>query len=312
MKSILITLNIMMMFVTACIAQDFTDKITKEFSFEKKTNDNALMVANINGNIKVTGYDGDKIQVEVTRTIKGKTQARLEKGKAEVKLGSIDRADTLILFVEEGCNTFGKKTNHLHHHNKDEDDDDDDNDKDWSGNAWGYNWDCNNNHCRSEYDYTMDFIIKVPAGIHLMVSTVNDGNIMVENVKGVVNADNINGSIKLSNLMREADASTINGDVDIEYAKNPVKDCRFYSLNGDINAWFQKGLTASLSFESFNGSFFTNIDRIEALPVKVEKSNHGEGIKYKVNGNRYQVGSGGAFLDFETFNGNVYLKEKTN
>jgi DUF4097 and DUF4098 domain-containing protein YvlB len=57
----------------------------------------------------------------------------------------------------------------------------------------------------------------------VMVSTINDGEISVENVKGVVQASNINGGIKLKNLMREAEASTINGDVDIEYAKNPVK-----------------------------------------------------------------------------------------
>ena len=92
--------------------------------------------------------------------------------------------------------------------------------------------------------------------------------------------------------------------------RNPQKDCRFYSLNGDINAWFQKGLSASMSFESFNGSFYTNIDNLEALPVQVEKKNVDEGVKYKVNGNRYKIGSGGAYLDFETFNGNVYLKER--
>jgi hypothetical protein len=81
-----------------------------------------------------------------------------------------------------------------------------------------------------------------------------------------------------------------------------------------INALFQKGLAASLAFESFNGNFYTNIDDIETLPVKVVKMDkEGDGVKYKVNGNRYQVGKGGgAFLDFETFNGNVYLKEKTN
>ncbi|MBT1712579.1 hypothetical protein KK062_30370, partial [Fulvivirgaceae bacterium PWU5] len=75
----------------------------------------------------------------------------------------------------------------------------------------------------------MDFTLKVPAGIHVMVSTINEGDITVENVKGVVDANNINGSIKLSDLVREAEASTINGDVDIEYDKNPVKDCRFYT-----------------------------------------------------------------------------------
>jgi len=116
--------------------------------------------------------------------------------------------------------------------------------------------------------------------------------------------------VKLTNLVREADVHTINGNVDIEYARNPQNDCRFYTLNGDINAWFQKGLAASLSFESFNGDFYTNIDKLEPMPVEVEKKSTGDGIRYKVNGNRFKVGSGGANLDFETFNGNVYLKEK--
>jgi hypothetical protein len=98
--------------------------------------------------------------------------------------------------------------------------------------------------------------------------------------------------------------------VDVEYTSNPSKDCRFYSLNGDINAFFRKGLAANLSFESFNGEFFTNINGIDQLPAILEKSEKGEGIHYKVNGNLYKIGKGGPLLDFETFNGNVYLKEK--
>jgi DUF4097 and DUF4098 domain-containing protein YvlB len=284
----------------ATYAQQFSDKITKEFAFEKKTSTNAIMVANINGSVKVTGYEGDKIILEVNRSIDAKTDTRLQKAKQEVQLGVIDRADTLILYVQEGCNTFGRRTSRK-------------NNNGWFKNGWGYNWDCNNGNCRSEYDYKMDFTLKVPNSVQLMVSTVNEGDIVVENVKGSVDADNVNGSIKLTNLEREADASTINGDVDIEYSSNPSKDCRFYSLNGDINALFRKGLAANMSFESFNGSFYTNIDKLEPLPVRVVKTDNKEGIKYKVNGNRYQIGSGGgAYLDFETFNGNVYLKEKGN
>ena len=110
--------------------------------------------------------------------------------------------------------------------------------------------------------------------------------------------------------MQSAVASTINGNVDVEYAQNPKTDCRFYTLNGDINANFQKGLAAKLSFESFNGSFYSNVDQIVALPSMIEKGD--KGMKYKIKGNNYQVGKGGALLNFETFNGNVYLKEKTN
>lgn len=279
------------------IAQVHTEKISKELTFEKMSPDNTLMIANINGDITVTSYPGTAIMVEVTKTIKAKTNERLEKGKKDIQLGVLNEVDTLILFVEGTCSTFSKQEK-----------------RNWGNGGWMRNWnydwnDCGKG-CREEFDYTMDFVVKVPASINVLVSTVNDGDVVVENVNGAVSANNVNGSIKLTNLMREADASTINGDVDIVYAKNPLKDCRFYSLNGDINAWFQKGLAANMSFESFNGDFFTNIDKLESLPVRVEKENTNDGIKYKVSGNRYKIGSGGAFLDFETFNGDVYLKEK--
>lgn len=304
MKKIYITIMFICV-VSFLKAQTHTEKISKEFTFEKKSPENALIIANINGDVNVMSYEGDKIIVEVTKTIRAKTEARLEKGKKEIQLGVIDNVDTLVLFVEGICNSFGKISRK------------DRGDQRWSRNGnYGYDWnDCDNNrNCREEYDYTMDFVVKVPASLNISVSTVNDGDVVVENVKGSVKANNINGSIKLTNLVREADASTINGDVDIVYTKNPQKDCRFYSLNGDINASFQKGLAADLSFESFNGDFYTDIEPLEALPVKVDKIEEGagEGIKYKVNGNRYKIRTGGILLDFETFNGDVYLKEKLN
>ncbi len=294
---------VLMIVSTQLGAQSFTEKITKELSFEKRSADNAIMVANINGNIKIEGYSGDKILLEVTKSINAKTTERLEKGKIQVQLGMIDRADTIMFFVKGTGAEFGRKADHKNNNSV-------------YSNGWGYTWCCNGNkdcdecNCRVDYDFKMDFVLKVPSSVHLIVSTINDGNITIQNVGGVVKADNINGSINLKDLIREATASTINGDVDVVYSANPVKDCRFFTLNGDINAWFQKGLAASMRFESFNGSFYTNIDNLEQLPAKVEKKTMADGVKYKVNGNRFKIGSGGALLDFETFNGDVYLKEK--
>jgi DUF4097 and DUF4098 domain-containing protein YvlB len=274
-------------------AQSFTEKIIKNFTFEKKDPLNTLIVADMNGSVEIEGYNGNEIMVEVTKTIRGKTETRLESGKKQVQLGMIDRADTIILFVEGLCSTFSQRKYGKQKHGE-----------------WGYHGDCNGG-CHDDFDHTMNFKIKVPADIHVNASTINGGNVVVENVKGSVIANNINGSIKLTNLVREANASTINGDLDVVYASNPTDHCRFYSLNGNINAYFKKGLAASLSFESFNGDLFTNIQQIEALPVSVEKENGSKGVKYKIGGNRYKVGSGATttLLDFETFNGNVYVKE---
>lgn len=275
-------------------AQTFTDNITKEIAFEKPSADNALMLSNINGGIKVTGYDGDKIVLEVTKTINAKTSERLERGKAEVQLGVIDRADTIILYVTDGCHEFRRNT--------------------WKKTnvrgGWGYQ-SLHQQDCNPPYDFRMDFTLKVPYPLNLIVNTINEGDVVVENVGGVIKAGNINGSIRLADLSSAAEAHTINGDVDVEYDRNPQKECRFYTLNGDINAMFQPSLSANLTFESFNGNFYTNIERLENLPQKVVKTSRGDGVRYKITGNQFKVGTGGPLLEFETFNGNVYLKEST-
>ena len=280
----------------AVAGQSFTENISKELSFEKKSPANALVIANMNGSVEVSAYEGSNIILEVKKSIHAKTETRLSAGKSEVQLGVIDRADTIVLYVVDGCHQFSKNKRGQ-------------NNSGWGEGGWNYQSD---RGCNLLYDYRMDFTVKVPASLNLVVSTINEGNVVVENVSGVVKAGNINGSIRLTRLQSEAVANTINGDVDVEYARNPGKECRFYSLNGDINASFQPGLSANLSFDSFNGDFYTNLTRLETLPVQVQKTERGDGVKYKISGNQYKVGSGGPLLDFETFNGNVYLKEKTN
>jgi hypothetical protein len=273
-------------------AQTFTDKISKELKFEKVSASNTLVLANINGSVKVQGYDGDKILIEAERTIKAKTDARLEQGKKEMQLMQIDRFDTLIVYVGGGCNHFGYRTNRKHN------------------NGWSYHWDCNIGDCRPPYDYVFNFIVKVPQGVNVDVSTVNEGNVVVENMKGAVKANNVNGAIKLSSLEGPADACTINGDVDVDYLRNPSKDCKYYSLNGDINALFMKGLAANMSFKSFNGELYTNVQRLEGMSSVIEKDESKDGMKLKVSSNRFKIGNGGALQNFETFNGDVIVKEK--
>ena len=284
---------------TVSIAQEFTDKISRELTFEKPTS-NTVMIFNVNGAITVLGYEGSKVIVEATRTIKGKTDRRLELGKEAVRLGVQDRADTILLYTEGTCSMFGQQRSRRN------------NNGNRKTNYWGYLWnDCENrNNCKEEYDYVMDYVVRVPSGVNLYASTINNGDIKVENVTGTVFIDNINGSISLQNIAGATDASTINGTVDLTYTRNPPRDSRYYSLNGDINAFFRKGLTAMLSFESFNGDLYTNIAQVENIPITVEKRPQEKGIKYKVLANRYKIGNGGVNLDFETFNGNVYLKEQ--
>ncbi len=61
-------------------AQTFTEKISRQLSFEKQSTDNALVVANLFGNIHVQSYDGPAIILEVTKTVGAKTEAGMGNG----------------------------------------------------------------------------------------------------------------------------------------------------------------------------------------------------------------------------------------
>lgn len=292
MKNI-ITTGLLLLILTIGYTQTkrHTETVKKEIIFEKSSTDNVFYLANINGNIAVEGYDGKSVQIEMVKTITAKSESRLQAAKDEISLGVIDRLDTIIVYMKGECGTFSNHNNKWKNENK----------------SWNYNW----NNYENEYDFKLDFKVKVPYNLNIYVSTINDGDIAIQKVTANIGAHNINGSISLNDIEGEVFANTINGDVTLNFNKNPTIDSRYYALNGDINANFKPGLSADMSFKSFNGEFYSNINSIEYMPTKIEKKTaNQDGVNYKLNGkSMLRVGKGGVYLDFETFNGDVYVKE---
>lgn len=288
------TLSIMVAAACGLQAQQHTETVRKELKFEKPGINNVLYIANINGDIEVEGYDGATIQVEAYKKITAKSDARLEEGKKAIQVSVIDLMDTLIVYGSQPCCPFSQSY-----------------DRSQERGGWNYHWSKQYDNCRENFKYSLDYKVKVPKNTSLMLSTINDGNINVINVAGEVKAWNINGSITLNKVADATYANTINGDVTLNFTNNPKKDGRYYSLNGDINANYLSGLSVDMSFKSFNGEFYTNLQSLEQMPteLKIEKAS-GKGIAYKLDGKTMmRVRNGGIYLDFETFNGDVYVKE---
>lgn len=272
-------------------AQVFKETITKELSFEKNAGVSTLIVANLNGFVKVEGYNGDKVLIKAERVIEAKSTEKLETGKREIGIGNMNLTDTILLYVDRPCYKI-KKNKH---------------------GSWGYDGnDCNQEVWRKgdPYVYSLNFIIQVPYDVNIVLSTINQGDIEASNMKASITANNVNGNIKLDHIKGKTIARTVNGNVDLNYDAIPVQNCQYYTLNGAINANFPSRLTADFTFKTFQGDLYTNIDKIERLPALIEEKK-GEGTKYKIIGSHYRAGKGGVLLDFETFNGNVYLKEGT-
>src|SRR3569833_2813973 len=84
---------------TKAKAQDFKQHITKEFTLQKAASVSTLTIYNVFGSVKVEGYNGDKVMIEVDETISGKTADIVEQGKQEFKLEFEQDGDTVLSYI---------------------------------------------------------------------------------------------------------------------------------------------------------------------------------------------------------------------
>jgi hypothetical protein len=265
--------------------KEFKEHLSREFSVSKDATGSILYIYNISGFIKVEGYQGDKVVLEMDKTITADDEKNLETGRKEFSLAFNQNSDTLLAYISK---PFDSRP-----HRK---------------------WQYNDDRGDIDYNYNVDFTVKVPSGMNLHISTINDGIIEVNNVSGTLYINNVNEKISVRNARGKTFAHTINGDVTINYLTNPPDESSFYTINGNINVTFQPGLSADLQFKSMNGDFFTNFSDVQKLPAAVikEKETKGEGLVYKLNAKTsVRFGKGGKTFKFETLNGNVYIKKQS-
>ena len=126
---------------------------------------------------------------------------------------------------------------------------------------------------------TVDLTIQVPFNTSLKLKCLNDGDIKVERVSGEVDADDLNGGVKLLNI------------------------------SGAVVA------KARVKLKSDNGEIYSDFDvHPEANPSSPKVSEtHGKDGRYHVQFDKVTYGSingGGPEMQFTTFNGKIYLRKK--
>ncbi len=293
MKGIFI-LFMMLSVISAVHSQRETETINKQLEFTGKSNDNLLILRNINGSVEIESYNGDKIVLALEKTIIANDRGLRTTGMEEVDLGVIEKENVILVYMANPCYQIDPSTVTAKQLTEEK-------------NRWSWRGNCD---WKPRYDYLFDYKLKVPENINLAVSTVNEGDILVKDVLGQIEVNNVNGSITLDGISKSVEAHTINGDLDVAYTKNPFEDSSYYTLNGDINVYFKDDLAANVTFKSFNGEMFTDIENINSLEPVIEKKkvSNEKGISIKIGRKKgFKVGNGGPALDFETFNGDAYL-----
>jgi hypothetical protein len=162
-------------------------------------------------------------------------------------------------------------------------------------------------NCRVEYQ----FEVTVPTGTDVDVSTVTDGGIDVAGTGGPVNASNVNGPVAARDLQDCAQIESVNGAVDVSFARSPSRDCSIKTINGDITLTVpgSAGLDAALSM--MQGKVVSEFDLEPlALPAKVEQRNEdGRFIYHVAQAAGIRLGKGGPTFSIESLNGDLRIRK---
>jgi hypothetical protein len=271
--------------ITDANAREFKEHISKEFKLSADPAGSILFIYNISGFIKVEGYEGNKVMLEMDKTITADDDKTLETGKKEFRLAFDQKADTIMDYIAEPYDSRPHR-----------------------------NWQYNDDRSEIEYQFNVDFTVKVPFGINLHISTVNDGIISVNNVSGTLHVNNVNEEISINNAKGTTYAHTVNGDVSVNYLINPSGESSYYTINGNINVGYMPDLSADMQFKTMHGDFFTDFPDAVLLPASVTKiqEKQDKATVFKLNTTTsVRFGKGGKTFKFETLNGNVYIKKQS-
>lgn len=287
MKKILGTLLTSFLIFSLCYSQNMQENFTITLSSNDFDSDTEVIIKNINGNVKVIGYDGDEIIISGTKELRKRRGNITEDEAAEYELKTRLYEGKLYIYIESPNAQV-----------------------EFSNGKLNYKWHWENND-RNRINEHFDLDIRVPLNLALQASTVNSGDVIVEKMGNGVQANNVNGSVTVKDVLGYTSANTVNGDIQVWYLESPTEDTDFHTVNGKIEIYSPKDLSAIVTFESLHGELYTDFEQVKRLPNRLNKEQDGDRNRYKINSNSpIQIGDGAIEMSFKMVNGSAYIRTR--
>ncbi len=297
--SILVCITLLTFSSTSLRAQsDQKEQLTVPLSNPGKPY--SLEVSLVTGSIDVTSYSGKEIIIEVTpvesrRRNKGSQDTAYEMGGKKIIIsynsGEGRRKNTRSQDTVDGMRRITPKNSY-----------------EITATEKDNNVSVNNNGL----ERNIHLSLKIPQDVKLKLHTVNDGNIVVDNIKGELEITDVNGGIKMTNISGSVVANTVNGNVTATFLSiDPQAPMAFSTLNGNVDISLPAGTKSNLKLRSDRGDIFTDFDvAIDKNEPKLDRNPEsglyvlkmGDWVNGKING-------GGAEILMKNMNGNIYVRK---
>lgn len=274
-------------------ALERSESIRREFTLASG-GERRVTIDNVFGSVHVRAASGsasNEVTVEIKQWAKSRRETALAAAFDEVTLEATQNGGRLEL-EQDGpfrCHERGSR-----------------------GRWGGCDWD-------PDYELSWEWTVTVPADVELEVGTVNDGDVVVDGVRGAVELSNVNGEIRAKGLVGDAELSTVNGDLVAEFERVPERGGSFETVNGEIELLLPADAGAEVAFETMNGEIYSDFE-VETVPQRavVDDRHDDEGGKpgggrksYKLDRDAVvKIGAGGPRFDCETLNGDIVVRSR--
>lgn len=142
---------------------------------------------------------------------------------------------------------------------------------------------------------SVQYTLHVPRGAQLDKIDLVNGSLTVSQVSGEVDASLVNGKIIAHDLAGRARLSTVNGSTQAQFTTLAnVTEVKISSVNGSINLQLPPSPNADISASSVNGGMSTD------FPITVQ----GKFVGHHMSG---KLGNGGTRIDLSNVNGSTHI-----
>jgi hypothetical protein len=144
-------------------------------------------------------------------------------------------------------------------------------------------------------DVTVEFTVRVPAGVRFTGRTVN-GDVTADGLSAPVSVRTVNGDVEFS-TSSYGDAQTVNGSIRGNFGNTSWSETvSFKTVNGSVTVALPADASTDVKVTTVNGGIST------AFPISVS----GKVDPRRLNGT---IGAGGRAIEIETVNGSVTLRK---
>lgn len=187
--------------------------------------------------------------------------------------------------------------------------------KELAGGAYSMEVDEDDNRITVDTDWRankFNVVARVPRRADLELSTANEGQIIVSNVTGNLQLENVNGPINASNISGSVIAETVNDTIDVSFAS--IDDSNAMSLttmNGDVKLGLPADAGAQLHIDSARGEIYSDFE-VDVQPTKqvIERKNDRGGVEVRVESVIVaNINGGGSVIKLKTLNGDIQISK---